>query len=97
MVAKINKKKYDGHAIACFIVALIAYIFGNFFKSVRVGYIGVESKFFVFGILSLVSLFLGIIATIEIKHSDKLRGDSLAWIGITLSIVEMLSWITIRF
>ena len=81
MVAKINKKKYDGHAIASFVIALISAIIWFFFK-------GNVLLFFIAG---PISTFLGIIATIEIKHSDKLRGDSLAWIGITASIMMMLS------
>ena len=81
MVAKINKMRYDRHAIASFIIALISAIIWFFFK-------GNVLLFFMTG---PISVFLGIIATIEIKHSDKLRGDSLAWIGITASIMMMLS------
>ena len=86
-MAKIDKKKYDGHATASFVIALMSTIFWFFFK-------GDVLLFFITG---PISIFLGVVATIEIKHSDKLRGDSLAWIGITASIMMMLSKMSLNF
>ncbi len=97
MVAKIDKRKYDSHAIWSFSLALFSTIFWFILKNkfIKINFLSPNGQFYFFFILSSIIIFLAVLATIEIKHSDKLRGDSLAWIAITASIMILLSKIFI--
>ena len=109
MISEENKKevkgkKYDGFAIASFVISLFI-LLGNLLSIIPFFIVlpEVNSMLIEFLILlssitftffaSITSIILGIVALIRIKKNKSLKGKSLAIIGILLTILSFIVFV----
>lgn len=89
-----NKKRFDGFAVASFVMSLVAVamfflILDGFQNSspnkmssiLFIGYV-------IYGLILAVSLVFGIIALVRIGKNNLLRGKTLATFGIVISVMQ---------
>ena len=83
---EIMKKKYDGFAIASFVMALITILFPLLIFQLSYNNM-IKFSFYVFPLLSII---FGIASLLKIKKNKNLNGKFLSILGMIISIIVAL-------